>query len=166
MNQLKHFVEMCESNPSILADPTLSFFRDYLERSVSPSEVSPCVLNAICILTVSLNLFCCLCDFDQSRSKAPSLGLWQRLQIGIPCALISIYMSKFVQLVVSQLVFCRSKLMHGILILDWLEMAYMHFLRVFDCFIIGFRKFSANCTIQEFMFCRYFRYWSYFNNSF
>ncbi|KAK4761586.1 hypothetical protein SAY87_029470 [Trapa incisa] len=31
VNQLKHFVEMCKSNPSILADPTLSFFRDYLE---------------------------------------------------------------------------------------------------------------------------------------
>ncbi|KAK7330667.1 hypothetical protein VNO77_24865 [Canavalia gladiata] len=31
LNQLKHFVEQCKSNPSILADPSLSFFRDYLE---------------------------------------------------------------------------------------------------------------------------------------
>ncbi|KAK4803125.1 hypothetical protein SAY86_001328 [Trapa natans] len=35
VNQLKHFVEMCKSNPSILADPSLSFFRDYLESYVS-----------------------------------------------------------------------------------------------------------------------------------
>ncbi|KAM5572795.1 hypothetical protein ABKV19_012714 [Rosa sericea] len=31
LNQLKHFVEQCKSDPSILADPSLSFFRDYLE---------------------------------------------------------------------------------------------------------------------------------------
>lgn len=31
LNQLKKFIEQCESNPSILADPSLSFFRDYLE---------------------------------------------------------------------------------------------------------------------------------------
>ncbi|XP_027334180.1 FAM10 family protein At4g22670 isoform X3 [Abrus precatorius] len=31
LNQLKHFIEQCKSNPSILADPSLSFFREYLE---------------------------------------------------------------------------------------------------------------------------------------
>ncbi|XP_068317478.1 FAM10 family protein At4g22670 isoform X3 [Pyrus communis] len=31
LNQLKHFVEQCKSDPSVLADPSLSFFRDYLE---------------------------------------------------------------------------------------------------------------------------------------
>ncbi|XP_062028229.1 FAM10 family protein At4g22670 [Rosa rugosa] len=31
LKQLKHFVEQCKSDPSILADPSLSFFRDYLE---------------------------------------------------------------------------------------------------------------------------------------
>ncbi|KAL1371316.1 hypothetical protein HN51_001527 [Arachis hypogaea] len=31
LNQLKHFIEQCKSNPSVLADPSLSFFRDYLE---------------------------------------------------------------------------------------------------------------------------------------
>ncbi|KAK6947623.1 STI1/HOP, DP domain [Dillenia turbinata] len=31
LNQLKHFIEQCKSNPSILSDPSLSFFRDYLE---------------------------------------------------------------------------------------------------------------------------------------
>ncbi|KAF7810145.1 FAM10 family protein [Senna tora] len=31
LNQLKHFIEQCKSNPSILSDPTLSFFREYLE---------------------------------------------------------------------------------------------------------------------------------------
>ncbi|XP_075494962.1 FAM10 family protein At4g22670 [Primulina tabacum] len=31
INQLKHFVELCKSTPSILADPSLSFFRDYIE---------------------------------------------------------------------------------------------------------------------------------------
>jgi suppressor of tumorigenicity protein 13 len=32
LNQLKQFVEQVKSNPSILTDPSLSFFRDYLER--------------------------------------------------------------------------------------------------------------------------------------
>ncbi|OVA19536.1 Heat shock chaperonin-binding [Macleaya cordata] len=31
LNQLKHFVDQCKSNPSLLSDPSLSFFRDYLE---------------------------------------------------------------------------------------------------------------------------------------
>ncbi|KAF7138303.1 hypothetical protein RHSIM_Rhsim07G0048300 [Rhododendron simsii] len=31
LNHLKQFVEQCKSEPSILADPSLSFFRDYLE---------------------------------------------------------------------------------------------------------------------------------------
>ncbi|KAK6935235.1 Tetratricopeptide repeat [Dillenia turbinata] len=31
INQLKHFIEQCKSNPSILSDPSLTFFRDYLE---------------------------------------------------------------------------------------------------------------------------------------
>ncbi|KAJ7944789.1 TPR repeat-containing thioredoxin TDX [Quillaja saponaria] len=31
LNQLKHFIELCKSDPSILSDPTISFFRDYLE---------------------------------------------------------------------------------------------------------------------------------------
>ncbi|KAM1050554.1 hypothetical protein ACFX13_033016 [Malus domestica] len=31
LKQLKHFVEQCKSDPSVLADPSLSFFRDYLE---------------------------------------------------------------------------------------------------------------------------------------
>ncbi|KAG4930343.1 hypothetical protein AAZX31_17G129500 [Glycine max] len=31
LNQLKHFIEQCKSNPSLLADPSLSFFRDYLQ---------------------------------------------------------------------------------------------------------------------------------------
>ncbi|KAL6986078.1 hypothetical protein U1Q18_019445 [Sarracenia purpurea var. burkii] len=31
LNQLKQFIEQCKSNPSVLSDPSLSFFRDYLE---------------------------------------------------------------------------------------------------------------------------------------
>ncbi|CAI0541264.1 unnamed protein product [Linum tenue] len=31
LKELKNFVELCKSNPSVLTDPTLSFFRDYLE---------------------------------------------------------------------------------------------------------------------------------------
>ncbi|XP_020226749.1 FAM10 family protein At4g22670 [Cajanus cajan] len=31
LKELKHFIEQCKSNPSVLADPSLSFFRDYLE---------------------------------------------------------------------------------------------------------------------------------------
>ncbi|KAJ7952458.1 TPR repeat-containing thioredoxin TDX [Quillaja saponaria] len=31
LNQLKHFVEQCKSDPSILSDPSISFFREYLE---------------------------------------------------------------------------------------------------------------------------------------
>ncbi|KAH7514109.1 FAM10 family protein At4g22670 [Ziziphus jujuba] len=31
LNQLRHFVEQCKADPSILSDPSLSFFRDYLE---------------------------------------------------------------------------------------------------------------------------------------
>ena len=32
LDQLKQFIEQCKADPSILSDPTLSFFRDYLER--------------------------------------------------------------------------------------------------------------------------------------
>ncbi|CAB4279632.1 unnamed protein product [Prunus armeniaca] len=31
LNQLKHFVEQCKADPCVLSDPSLSFFRDYLE---------------------------------------------------------------------------------------------------------------------------------------
>ncbi|KAH9721443.1 FAM10 family protein [Citrus sinensis] len=31
VKELKQFIDQCKSNPSILADPSLSFFRDYLE---------------------------------------------------------------------------------------------------------------------------------------
>ncbi|EYU24774.1 hypothetical protein MIMGU_mgv1a0074362mg, partial [Erythranthe guttata] len=31
VEQLREFVEQCESNPSLLSDPSLSFFRDYIE---------------------------------------------------------------------------------------------------------------------------------------
>lgn len=31
VNQLKLFIDQCKANPSILSDPSLSFFRDYLE---------------------------------------------------------------------------------------------------------------------------------------
>jgi len=33
--QLKLFVQQCEANPAILQDPSLAFFRSYLEKSVS-----------------------------------------------------------------------------------------------------------------------------------
>ena len=33
LSELKQFIEQCKANPSILSDPSLSFFRDYLERS-------------------------------------------------------------------------------------------------------------------------------------
>ncbi|PKI59522.1 hypothetical protein CRG98_020050 [Punica granatum] len=44
VSQLKHFVDMCKSNPSVLADPSLSFFRDYLESlgaNLPPSAYGP-----------------------------------------------------------------------------------------------------------------------------
>ncbi|KAI3858160.1 hypothetical protein MKX03_022479, partial [Papaver bracteatum] len=31
LDQLKLFINQCKSNPSLLSDPSLSFFRDYLE---------------------------------------------------------------------------------------------------------------------------------------
>ncbi|GAY43470.1 hypothetical protein CUMW_074700 [Citrus unshiu] len=31
VKELKQFIDQCKSNPSVLADPSLSFFRDYLE---------------------------------------------------------------------------------------------------------------------------------------
>uniref|UniRef100_A0A803PLZ1 Hsp70-interacting protein N-terminal domain-containing protein n=1 Tax=Cannabis sativa TaxID=3483 RepID=A0A803PLZ1_CANSA len=31
LTQLKHFIQQCKSDPSILNDPSLSFFRDYIE---------------------------------------------------------------------------------------------------------------------------------------
>lgn len=34
VRELKQFIEQCKSNPPILTDPSLSFFRDYLERSL------------------------------------------------------------------------------------------------------------------------------------
>nr|XP_011463751.1 PREDICTED: FAM10 family protein At4g22670 isoform X4 [Fragaria vesca subsp. vesca] len=42
LNQLKQFVEQCKSDPSVLADPSLSFFRDYLESlgATVPSSAS------------------------------------------------------------------------------------------------------------------------------
>ncbi|XP_050376857.1 FAM10 family protein At4g22670 isoform X2 [Argentina anserina] len=42
LKQLKHFVEQCKSDPSILADPSLSFFRDYLQSlgATVPSSAS------------------------------------------------------------------------------------------------------------------------------
>ncbi|THG22931.1 hypothetical protein TEA_026978 [Camellia sinensis var. sinensis] len=44
LNQLKQFIDDCKSNPSILSDPSLSFFRDYLESlgcKLSPSAYKP-----------------------------------------------------------------------------------------------------------------------------
>jgi hypothetical protein len=35
LRELRDFVEACKKNPSLLADPNLSFFRDYLQRSIS-----------------------------------------------------------------------------------------------------------------------------------
>lgn len=32
VNQLKVFIDQCKANPTILRDPSISFFRDYLER--------------------------------------------------------------------------------------------------------------------------------------
>ena len=32
LSQLKGFIKLCEANPVVLADPSLAFFRDYLER--------------------------------------------------------------------------------------------------------------------------------------
>jgi suppressor of tumorigenicity protein 13 len=32
VNQLKLFIKQCESNPAVLQDPSLKFFRDYLEK--------------------------------------------------------------------------------------------------------------------------------------
>ncbi|KAI7984225.1 Aconitate hydratase 1 [Camellia lanceoleosa] len=34
LNQLKQFIDDCKSNPSILSDSSLSFFQDYLERTI------------------------------------------------------------------------------------------------------------------------------------
>jgi suppressor of tumorigenicity protein 13 len=39
--QLKLFVQQCEANPAILQDPSLAFFRSYLEKSVSLLPFSP-----------------------------------------------------------------------------------------------------------------------------
>ncbi|KAL7182836.1 hypothetical protein ACSBR1_041497 [Camellia fascicularis] len=44
LNQLKQFIDGCKSNPSILSDPSLSFFRDYLESlgcKLPPSAYKP-----------------------------------------------------------------------------------------------------------------------------
>ncbi|KAJ4955084.1 hypothetical protein NE237_011867 [Protea cynaroides] len=44
VTQLKLFVEQCKANPSILCDPSLSFFRDYLESlgcNLPPSAYGP-----------------------------------------------------------------------------------------------------------------------------
>lgn len=32
VNQLKLFIQQCDSNPALLQDPALKFFRDYLEK--------------------------------------------------------------------------------------------------------------------------------------
>lgn len=32
IQQLKVFIQQCDSNPAILRDPSLRFFRDYLEK--------------------------------------------------------------------------------------------------------------------------------------
>ena len=34
-SKLRDFVEACKKDPSLLADPSLAFFRDYLQRSIS-----------------------------------------------------------------------------------------------------------------------------------
>ncbi|MCD7459669.1 hypothetical protein HAX54_041586 [Datura stramonium] len=39
LNQLKQFIQQCKSNPSILSDPSLSFFRDYIESLGGVSSV-------------------------------------------------------------------------------------------------------------------------------
>ncbi|KAL7257378.1 hypothetical protein ACSBR1_003644 [Camellia fascicularis] len=36
LNKLKQFIDDCKSNPSILSDPSLSFFQDYLKRYSHP----------------------------------------------------------------------------------------------------------------------------------
>lgn len=44
MKELKVFVEQCQKNPAILADPSISFFRDYLESmgaNLPPSAYNP-----------------------------------------------------------------------------------------------------------------------------
>ncbi|KAA8521903.1 hypothetical protein F0562_012783 [Nyssa sinensis] len=44
LQQLKQFIDQCKSNPSILTDPSLSFFRDYLESigaKIPPSAYDP-----------------------------------------------------------------------------------------------------------------------------
>ncbi|XXG75942.1 hypothetical protein AAC387_Pa08g0405 [Persea americana] len=44
VNQLKLFIEQCKANPSILTDPSISFFRDYLESlgaKLPPSANEP-----------------------------------------------------------------------------------------------------------------------------
>ncbi|CAI0413760.1 unnamed protein product [Linum tenue] len=40
LKELKNFVELCKSNPSVLTDPTLAFFRDYLESFVCDLQKS------------------------------------------------------------------------------------------------------------------------------
>ncbi|XP_019160548.1 PREDICTED: FAM10 family protein At4g22670 isoform X2 [Ipomoea nil] len=44
LNQLKQFVEQCKSDPSVLSDPSLAFFRDYIESiggKLPPSAYKP-----------------------------------------------------------------------------------------------------------------------------
>jgi suppressor of tumorigenicity protein 13 len=52
--ELREFVEACKKDPSLLADPNLAFFRDYLERSAAspPSLLLP--VPSICMPRVHL----------------------------------------------------------------------------------------------------------------
>ncbi|GAB2274110.1 hypothetical protein Dimus_008881 [Dionaea muscipula] len=45
LEQLKQFVEQCKSNPSILSDPSLSFFRHYLESLGAKLPAAACGVN-------------------------------------------------------------------------------------------------------------------------
>jgi len=54
--ELREFVEACKKDPSLLADPNLAFFRDYLERSAAslpPPVPSICVPRVHLILCLS-----------------------------------------------------------------------------------------------------------------
>jgi len=55
LKELKHFIEQVKSNPSTLADPSLSFFRDYLERLISIT-----LFQITLIQTLFSALICCI----------------------------------------------------------------------------------------------------------
>ncbi|XP_058084420.1 FAM10 family protein At4g22670-like [Magnolia sinica] len=74
VNQLKLFVEQCKANPSILKDPSISFFRDYLESlgaklppSAFSSEESPRSHDAKPMVDESDDE---MCDLDDEDSHA------------------------------------------------------------------------------------------------